>query len=76
VVGNQIESFPITRTDEFASLPITVGADCGGPKRGNSAIKTLDVGRDLRCDPTTFPSSALYDVAMPVLPGYDQPAEK
>jgi len=68
--------FPITRTDEFASLPITVGADSGGPKRGNSAIKTLDVGRDLRCDPTTFPSSALYDVAMPVLPGYDQPAER
>ena len=46
VVGNQIESVPITRTDEFGSLLITVGADCGGPKRGNSAIKTFEVGRD------------------------------
>jgi hypothetical protein len=46
VVGGQIESVPITRTDEFGSLLITVGADCGGPKRGNSAIKTFEVGRD------------------------------
>ena len=46
VVGNQIESVPITRTDEFGSLLITVGADCGGPKRGNSAIKTFEVGRN------------------------------
>ncbi len=45
VVGNQIESVPITRTDEFGSLLITVGADCGGPKRGNSALKTFEVGR-------------------------------
>jgi hypothetical protein len=46
LVGNQIESVPLTRNDECGSLLITVGADCGGPKRGNSAIKTFEVARN------------------------------